>query len=194
MLYIINEDVNRMLRKTFLLFIILLIYSFPVNAAKNEIINNFAEFANVIVNPIQKSYLGNHYTINLAYRDIRAGRNKTMYYKTENINFNYAYDVQKSETLISPYIGIIEMYNDKRIYKQFLTEEQARNEKNDLLRTIHNYKYYEFYYHYIDNEWRLYEIIENKANLKRKLSVDNNLPKGNAELKLMACDDTTIFN
>ena len=175
--------------KIFVLCICLLINSIPAYSSEKEVVNSFLAIVNNVVEPIQESYSGENYTVAIAYRDIKAGRNIDMYYKTKNVNYNYSYNIEKTNSLISQYIGSIEMYSDKRIYKMFPTKHEAICNNDYLIRTIHNYKAYKFSYVYVDGKWMLYEITNNITKQRRKVLLPNNIDKEMQEFQIMSCED-----
>lgn len=167
---------------------------FCMSGFANEqlVIDSFSDFVKSVVTPIERSYNNcKHYTLNIADRDIKAGRNKPMYYRTEFANFHYSYDIRKTDSIMNPYIGIIEMTNDKRVYKQYLSESEARLGKEDLIRTIKNFNTRRFYYTYANNSWSLKEEeIINPANIGgSKISAQIGLSLGEQEYSSMSCGD-----
>lgn len=181
------------MKKSIFVFLYCMIFCVSGFASEQNIICSFSDFVKLVVTPIEQSYNnGEHYTVNVADRDIRAGRNKPMYYRTEITNFRYSYDIKKTDSIMNPYIGIIEMSNDKKVYKQYLSESEAMTGKNDLVRTIKNFNTRRFYYGYISGSWTLKEEeIITPVNLNgSKISAKLGLAVGAQEYEVMSCSDT----
>ena len=107
------------MRKIFALILLLISICLPVKASEQDIVNSFVDFANSIINPIAQSYQNSTYIIKQE-KSIDGINNPYLglYYKSQKYNLKYTYDLKKTDSLINPYIGTIDISNGVKNYER----------------------------------------------------------------------------
>ena len=106
------------MKKIFILLLLLMTYCLPTYANEQEIVNSFKVFVANLVAPIEATY-------NKGYYDIVDGTDG--YFKTNDYDLTYTYDIKKSDSIMYPYIGILSVRNKTAFSKNYKTEQEARN-------------------------------------------------------------------
>lgn len=117
---------------------------------------SFKFFVTNILNQIINSYKGNHYSLELQENVLYDG--DSYWLKTSEINFNYDFDLFKSESILNPYIGYLEMKNEVAIYGDFETEQWKYKSKQEAALAsdvvdFWNGKHFKFTYGYQNGQW-----------------------------------------
>ena len=86
-------------------------------ANEQEVVASFKAFVADLVTPVEATY-GNGY-----YEVIDGSEG---YFKTRNYGFTYTYDIKKSDSVMYPYIGILEVSNQIEYSKRYMYEIEAR--------------------------------------------------------------------
>ena len=106
------------MKRIFITLLLIMTYCLPTYANEQEIVNSFKAFVADLVAPVEATY-GNGY-----YEVIDGSEG---YFKTRNYGFTYTYDIKKSDSVMFPYIGILEVSNKTNFTKTYATEAEARN-------------------------------------------------------------------
>lgn len=87
-------------------------------ANEQKVINSFKAFVADLVAPVEATYGKGYYVI---LED--SGR----FFKANKHSFAYTYDIKESDSIMFPYIGILEVSNKTNFTKTYATEAEARN-------------------------------------------------------------------
>ena len=143
------------MKKFILTLICLFCFSLNCFAGEQEAVDSFKTMTNNIVSEIQESY--NHGA------KVRYSHITNQWYKYQVTNLQSAIDIQKTESLISPYKGILELQADKIWYiskdnsaGHFATKEEA--EKVNSSKYNPAYSVYRFTYMYQGDSWVLKDV------------------------------------
>ena len=146
------------MKRLLTVLIILFSYCIPGYASEQEAIDSFINIVNQIQAGIEKTYTDEYATVKF----VEKGKyNKAYWFKQRNGNLSVAYDIKKSDSLISPYNGIIDVSYDSLVYYDlnnydghFQTELEAQNA---MLKKTNNYsgRNRKFFYAYQNNKWVL---------------------------------------
>lgn len=101
-------------------------FSAPAFAADDvQVVSFFKQFCDDNIAKVTATYEGTHYKI--AYQEPSKYTKKPGYWikLTGIVDPNYKYDVQKTNSLVSPYIGTLEVTYKTVFYKDFHTKEAA---------------------------------------------------------------------
>lgn len=149
------------MKKFILTLICLFCFSLSCFAGKQEAVDSFKAMTNNIVFEIQESY--NH-GAKVEYMKYKPKFNIGDYwYKYQMTNLKVELDVQKTDSLISPYKGILELQADKIWYiskdnsvGHFATMEEAKNANFSKYNPAYNV--YRFTYMYQGDNWGLKDV------------------------------------
>lgn len=149
------------MKKFILTLICLFCFNLNCFAGEQEAIDSFKAMANNIVSEIQESY--NH-GAKVEYMEYKPKFNIGDYwYKYQMTNLKVEFEVQKTDSLISPYKGILELQADKIWYiskdnsaGHFATKEEA--EKVNSSKYNPAYSVYRFTYMYQGDSWVLKDV------------------------------------
>ena len=126
-------------------------------ANEQEVINSFKVFVADLVAPVEATYGKGYYVI---LED--SGR----FFKANKHSFAYTYDIKKTDSVMYPYLGILEVSNKTNFYKHYATEIEARNAfdvdfvSEDRQRNIYKYdngkwiKKESYYFFEYDGTWK----------------------------------------
>lgn len=126
-------------------------------ANEQEVINSFKAFVADLVAPVEATYNKGYYTV-------LDGSNG--YFKTSSHSLTYTYDIKKTDSVMYPYLGILEVSNKTNFYKHYATEIEARNAfdvdfvSEDRQRNIYKYdngkwiKKESYYFFEYDGTWK----------------------------------------
>lgn len=128
------------------MLLLLMTYCLPTYANEQEIVNGFQTFVLNLVTPIEATYGKGYYNI--------LGDDGT-YFKAHKVNFKYECDIKKSDSVMFPYFGILEISNDINYSNYYKTKKEAERAL-DVKFTTHDIK--RLIYKYNNGEW-----IEDKA-------------------------------
>lgn len=107
----------------------LLISTFVSVAAASEdtdAVNSFKQYASDNVLKIKETYKGNHYRVSYIQKDNYPNSPPAYWLKiSSDVDSNYKIDVQKTTSLISPYIGTLEITRNNVFYRHAATRELA---------------------------------------------------------------------
>ena len=134
------------MKKIFIMLLLLMTYCLPTYANEQEIVASFQTFARNLVAPIEATY-GKGY-----YRIVKSDRG---YFKSKQTDFSYSCDIKKTDSVMYPYLGILEISNKDNFSKLFATEAEARNV---MIYTMETYNTHRFTYRYCNGKWE-----ENRA-------------------------------
>ena len=143
------------MKKFILTLMCLLCFSVICFAGEQEEVDSFKAMTNNIVSEIQESY--NHGA------KVEYSRITNQWYKYQATNLQSAIDIQKTDSLISPYKGILELQADN-IYFYTIDNEKgdyANKEeasKASLSRLKKATTKTQFIYMYQDNNWVLKQV------------------------------------
>ena len=105
------------MKKTFTMLLLLCSLCSVSFANEQEVVASFKAFVADLVTPVEATY-GNGY-----YEVIDGSEG---YFKTRNYVFTYTYDIKKSDSVMYPYIGILEVSNQIEYSKRYMYEIEAR--------------------------------------------------------------------
>ena len=148
------------MKKLFIMLICLVTFCNNCFADEQEIVADFTNFTNNICNEIKENYK----EIKVAYvpydRDIDYG---DFWVKRQRTNLSSSIDIQKTSSLISPYMGILILSNDYTLYHS--TDNLKGNyhtaleaEKANIATITKGDGLYRFTYMYQNGEWILKRV------------------------------------
>ena len=122
------------------------------------IIESFKCFLNNIVTQIKNSYEGNHYDLELQEDLLFKGEKRWV--KLSETDFRFNFDLFKSDSLLNPYIGYLEMKNIVAVYGNFDRElhqfrfnsKQEAEMASDIV-DFWDGRHYKFTYGYQNGQW-----------------------------------------
>lgn len=122
-------------------------------ANEQEVVASFQSFVSNLVAPIESTY-GNNY-----YRIIEAppyeSSTSLKYMKVQQTDFMYSCDIKKTDSVMYPYLGVLEISNKHNYTDFFTTEIEARNA---IVYTTKSHHQHRFTYRYCNGKWE-----ENRA-------------------------------
>ena len=146
---------------------LLLVMPYPSQAATDqEIVASFQQFITEQLTPIYETYKGNHYSIigPHVYPDSK----KQKWFKSkDDLDKKYSLDVEKTNSLVSPYIGTLVIKRNDFYSESFLSYESA--EAATAIRHT-NTRTYTFKIAYQNGKWVLKQygsqdtLFDNKFN------------------------------
>ena len=175
------------MRKLLVLILLLISICLPVQANEQNIANSFIEHVNTIVKPIQDSYNGVHFSMH-EIKSAKEIKFNGYYYRSTFTNFKYAYDIRKTDSILNPYLGVLEMSNDMIEFAHSTDFDIALNTK-EISEKFIPYQVCKFYYHLKNGNWMLasYEEKDEYSNKWYSNNVQGN--ENNLEYRIMKCRD-----
>lgn len=144
------------MKKIILALICLFCFNVTCFADEKEVVNSFTDFTNNIISELQANF-------NEGVK-VRKGKARSIWYKQQRTNLQASIDIQKTNSLISPYEGILEIHVDSIDYitndnptGNFDTEEEARNAT--IPSYYSDFSIDRFIYVYQGNQWKLKRVI-----------------------------------
>ncbi len=134
------------MRRILLVFMLAMSICGSVFANAQEVVNSFKTFVTPKVAQVEATYAQAEPTVK--YRE--GDKYIEPYYSKSTQNFEYALDVQSTDSLMSPYIGIIELKQTITNYQKHSTPEAAMAETQVSLNFITRYK---LVYNYDNGNW-----------------------------------------
>lgn len=126
-------------------------FSAPAFAADDaQVVNSFKQFCDDNIAKVTATYEGTHYSIAYQQPSKYTQRPESWIKYSGIVDPNYKYDVQKTNSLVSPYIGTLEVTYKTVVYKDFPTKEAAEA-TNDIVR--YTPVVYKFIVAYQDDKW-----------------------------------------
>lgn len=146
-------------------------YCLPVFAADDaQVVSSFKQYVSDILTQVNATYEGNNYRI--AYIPLDAVTKRPGYWIKikRTIDPTYNIDVQKSNSLISPYIGTLEVNTTNVFYKGYPNQQDA--EATDAIdhTTGDNYK---FTIAFQDEKWVVTDSKEFSTLLGKWFATDS---------------------
>lgn len=143
------------MRKFILTLICLFCFSVSCFASEQEAVDIFKTMTNNIVSEIQDNF-------NQGGK-VKYSVDSNKWHKYRNLNLQSAIDVQKTDSLISPYKGILELQADTARYYSITKGQWYYDSKNDakeasLYEVIPAITKMRFVYMYQDNNWVLKQV------------------------------------
>lgn len=151
------------MKRIFITLLLIMTYCLPTYASEQDIVNSFTNFTNNIVAEIQDSYNKNPYKVRF-YEPLDIQRkyynDNGHWYKISKCNLRSSIDIQRTDSLITPYIGYFTLNSDTINYYssdnpkgEYRTREEA--EKASLQRLSISETEYRFSYAYQNGQWVL---------------------------------------
>lgn len=144
------------MKKIILVLICLFCFNITCFADQQEVVNSFTNFTNNIISELQANFNEG--------AKVRKAKYYDFWYKAERTNLQASIDIQKTNSLISPYEGILEIRYDSIRYNtedcvdgEFDTEEEAKNA--NIPRYISDYTMEKYFYLYQGNKWTLKRVM-----------------------------------
>ena len=130
---------------------VLIMSTFSVAFAdEQEIVESFKTFVSDTMTPIIASYQGEHYSIK--YADCSPIHEKSYWYKSTVTTPRYVIDVKKTDSLISPYLGLLDITNDLISYKgKYDSAKEA--ETSSVQESPFMLRHNRYTYAYQDGNW-----------------------------------------
>lgn len=143
------------MKKFILTLICLFCFSVSCFASEQEAVDSFKTMTNNIVSEIQDNF-------NRGGK-VKYSVDSNKWHKYRNLNLQSAIDVQKTDSLISPYKGILELQADTARYYSITKGQWYYDSKNDakeasLYEVIPAITKMRFVYMYQDNNWVLKQV------------------------------------
>lgn len=135
------------MKKIFTILLLLLCSLCSVSyASEQEVVASFQAFVANLVAPVEATY-GKGY-----YRVVKTDEG---YFKSQQTDFTYSCDIKKTDSVMYPYLGILEVSNKDNFSRNYATEAEARNA---TIYTIDSYNTHRLTYRYCNGKWE-----ENRA-------------------------------
>lgn len=117
-------------------------------AGEQEIVDSFKAYVMPKINMVESTYQNAQPKVsyNEGYSVIKP------YYTKEISELQYALDVRKTDSLMSPYIGIVEIAKIEHIYKKHNTKEEAMKETQKWMDYLDKNR---LKYVYSDGVWKV---------------------------------------
>lgn len=143
------------MKKLFIMLICLVAFCNGCFASEQEAVDSFKAMTNNIVSEIQDNF-------NQGGK-VKYSVDSNKWHKYRNLNLQSAIDVQKTESLISPYKGILELQSDTARYYSTVKGQWYYDNKNDakeasLYEVIPAITKMRFIYMYQDYNWVLKQV------------------------------------
>jgi len=146
------------MKKILLLTIMLLLTLSNIGFAdpsESEILASFKQYVSDEVGTALSTYEVDKYKM----RKSSEGR---WYKTTSSLNPNYSMDIKKTNSLMSPYMGILEVSQVDSNYSEYLSKEMA---ETDTILYDSNKTTYKFIIAYQDNKWVITGVNVQKTNI-----------------------------
>lgn len=144
------------MKEIILALICLFCFNITCFADEQEIVNSFTGFTNNIISELQANFDEG--------AKVRKAKARNFWFKQQRTNLQASIDIQKTNSLISPYEGILEIHIDCINYVTndnsmgiFNTEEEARNAT--IPSYYSDFSYDKFIYLYQGNKWELKRVM-----------------------------------
>lgn len=110
--------------------------------SKPDVIGSFQEFSKDLVSPIESTYNKGYY--------ILVDDNDKGYHKIDKVDFKYTCDIKQNDSVMYPYIGILEVSSTFNTYKSFQTKSEAIN-TSEIIHSFQDKKRLTF--RYSNGQW-----------------------------------------
>lgn len=162
-----------------LLILFMLVFSVFNTAFANgqEVVNSFKSFISPKISYVEQSYA--QASPKVIY-DKGSKYTKPYYYK-QTSEFEYKLDVQVTDSLMSPYIGIVELKKSVKHYNGQKTEEKAKSEYNVHWVFIDRYR---LVYNYDNGDWVFAKVT----------IYDDNMGGASSTYDMLGKDDESYYN
>lgn len=164
------------MKKIILALICLFCFNVTCFANEQEVVNSFTNFTNNIISELQANFDEG--------AKVRKAKYYDFWYKQQRTNLQASIDIQKTNSLISPYEGILEIRYDSIRYStetctngEFNTEEEARNAT--VTRYISDDTIEKYLYIYQGNQWKLKRVMSRLKSEPTWFDIDLQTPQQN---------------
>lgn len=134
------------MKKILIALLLIMTYCLPTHANEQEIVASFQSFVNGLIAPIEATYNKGYYVV------IESDRG---YFKSQQTDFTYSCDIKKTDSVMYPYLGILEVSNKHNFSRMYEIESMARVATFFVHTSHHQHR---FTYRYCNGKWE-----ENRA-------------------------------
>lgn len=153
------------MKKILVFCLCLLIFpNFAFAVSDEDALASFKSYIKVELEKVKQSYEGNRYSMYFMEADKKISRSALWYKQSAAINPEYKIDLQKTNSLISPYLGTLEVKIDDTIFIAHPIKEIAAS--LDLI-NYRTYSIYIFSIAYQDDKWVITAIRDYDSVLKK---------------------------
>ena len=165
------------MKKIFLLVILALTICCTAFANEQAIVDSFANFINPKIVEVQQSYENSKPVVTY----VEGNKYVKSYYTKDIERFSYRVDVRETDSLMSPYIGVLELKRVGTSFKPHATEQEALNENQVWIDFVTRYR---LVYNYNNGNWQFAKVT----------IFDDNMGGAPSTYDMLGQDDTSYFS